>query len=102
MIALECVLARLTGAVGVPPFALGGQEQILHDVFEHASGGDIQLSVNNAALSQPLMGNQKGFWALICIWLYRRSRRIRHLPSLQNGSRCSLPTTTSRSPRRSA
>jgi hypothetical protein len=63
MIQIECVLTRLTSRIGVPAFAVQGREQVLHDVFAHASNQDIQLGVNNALLAAPA-GDQRGFWAL--------------------------------------
>jgi hypothetical protein len=63
VITFECILARLTSGVGVPAFAQNGQEQVLHDVFEQASNGDIQLAINNAPLEPP-MSNMSGFFGL--------------------------------------
>ncbi|MBD8469563.1 hypothetical protein [Sphingomonas sp. CFBP 8765] len=63
MIAFECLLARLTAQVGIPTFAMNGEEQVLRDVFDQGSAGDIQLSINNAPLNSP-MSNAKGFHSL--------------------------------------
>ncbi|MGF6706948.1 hypothetical protein [Pseudomonas frederiksbergensis] len=63
MIQFECLLARLTSAVGIPNFAMNGQEQVLKEIFEYASSGDIQLNINNKPLWMGV-GQQRGFWAL--------------------------------------
>lgn len=63
MIAFECILARLTSKVGVPAFAEGGREQVLQDVFQRGSNGDIQLGINNAPLNPP-MSDISGFYGL--------------------------------------
>jgi len=63
MITIECILARLTSQIGMPAFATGGKERVLHDVFANSSQGDIDLVVDNSALANP-PSNQQGFWAL--------------------------------------
>jgi hypothetical protein len=63
MIAIECILARLTSAVPVPAFAAAGGGQVLSQVFATGSRGDIQLHINDASLSPPL-DDRQGFVAL--------------------------------------
>ncbi|PTR06820.1 hypothetical protein C8R32_109106 [Nitrosospira sp. Nsp5] len=62
MIGIECILARLTSAVGVPAFTQGGREAEITNIFSAASHGDIDLLVNNSALARPMSAKQ-GFFA---------------------------------------
>ncbi|VXC84365.1 hypothetical protein [Sphingomonas sp. 8AM] len=61
MIALECVIARMTSQAWVPAFVQGGA-RVLQQIFSQASQQDIGLALNLAQAVVPLAGNQSGFW----------------------------------------
>ena len=61
MIALECVIARMTTKAWVPAFVQGGA-QVLQDVFAQGSHGDIELALDLAQADLPIAGEQSGFW----------------------------------------
>jgi hypothetical protein len=62
MIALECVIARMTSQTWVPAFIQGGGT-VLQQVFSQGSAHDIALALNLSSIAVPLAGNQSGFWA---------------------------------------